>query len=145
MIHVRNDTRFRIARRKIAAAVEAVLRAEKAGALDVSVSIVSDGEIARLNEEHLGHAGPTDVISFPLRERGDPDPLLGEVVVSSDRARAEAKARGIASGEELLRYVVHGTLHLLGRDDATPRARERMRRRQEAILGRVLASLAAAG
>ncbi|HVY60053.1 MAG TPA: rRNA maturation RNase YbeY, partial [Planctomycetota bacterium] len=110
-----------------------------------SVAIVDDPTIHALNREHLAHDYPTDVISFGLRDPDDPDPLLGEVVVSADRARAEAKARGIGADEELLRYVVHGTLHLLGHDDQEPRARARMHRKQEAVLAKALAGPAAAG
>ncbi len=119
---------------RVRAAAQATLDAEGAGDLAVSVVVVSDGALHALNRDWLGHDHPTDVISFKLREDGDPDPLLGEVVVSADRAAAEAAARGIDFEEELLRYVVHGCLHLLGYDDARPRARARMRGRQEEIL-----------
>ncbi len=134
MIHVSNATRFRIAAARVAAAARGALAAERAAHLDVSVAIVSDAEIHELNRRHLAHDWPTDVITFPLRDEGDPDALLGEVVVSADRARAEARARRIDPREELCRYVVHGCLHLLGYDDREPRAAARMRRRQEAIL-----------
>jgi probable rRNA maturation factor len=104
----------------------------------VSITVVGDAAIHALNRTHLGHDEPTDVISFPLRDENDPDTLLGEVVVSSDRARAEARARGIEAAEELLRYVVHGCLHLLGYRDDERAAAQRMRRRQEAILRRIV-------
>ncbi|GIW72726.1 MAG: hypothetical protein KatS3mg102_2268 [Planctomycetota bacterium] len=118
----------------LAGAAEATLRAEGAQDLEVSVVVLSDAELHALNRRHLGHDYPTDVISFPLRAPDDPDPLLGEVCLSAERAREEAEARGLALGEELCRYVVHGCLHLLGWDDRDPRSRRRMHARQEAIL-----------
>jgi probable rRNA maturation factor len=145
MIHVRNETRLRIARARIAAAAQAALEAERCGHLDVSVTVVGAERIHALNRDHLGHDYPTDVISFTLREEGDPDPLLGEVVVSSDRAREEARARGIGADEELLRYVVHGVLHLLGWEDDTPGKRRRMHARQERVLAGVMAGAGRAG
>lgn len=60
--------------------------------------------------------------------------LLGEVYVSVTTARREAKARGIPFEEELLRYAVHGMLHLFGYDDGTPARRKRMWARQEGLV-----------
>lgn len=119
---------------RLVRAVEAVLAAEGAAELEVSVSVVPDAEIHALNRQYLSHDYPTDVISFPLRDPGDPDPLLGEVVVSFDTAAREATRRAIPLAEELARYVVHGCLHLLGFDDHTDADRERMHARQEQIL-----------
>lgn len=64
--------------------------------------------------------------------------LLGEVYVSMSTARREAKARDIPFGEELLRYAIHGMLHLFGYDDAAPAARQRMWRRQEELVGALM-------
>ena len=121
------------------AAVHA-LAAEGSSDLDVSVTVVGDPRLHELNREWLGHDWPTDVVTFPLRDDDDPDPLLGEVVVSADRARAEAAERGLPFAEELCRYVIHGCLHLLGYDDADDAARDAMHARQEALLAEVLAA-----
>ena len=81
---------------------------------DLSVAVVSDEAIHELNRRFLDHDWPTDVIAFPLDE-GE-----GEVVVSADRAREEAGERGVEPVAELLLYVVHGILHLVGHDDHEP-------------------------
>ena len=92
--------------------------------VSLSVVLVADSEMHALNREHLGHDYPTDVLSFPLA----PAPqLVGEVICSVDTARREARARGHAPADELLLYLVHGCLHLVGYDDHVPAARRRMR------------------
>jgi probable rRNA maturation factor len=134
MIHVANRSHTEVPTAKLVAAAECALRAEDAAHLDLSIAVVTDAEIHLLNRSYLKHDYPTDVISFPLRDGPDPDPLLGEVIVSADRARHEARSRGIGFVEELCRYVVHGTLHLLGYDDREAEKREEMHARQEEIL-----------
>jgi len=134
MIHVSNATRRRMARATVQSAAQAALEAEGCGHLDVSVAIVSDEAIRAVHRDYLGDDTPTDVISFTLREEDDPDALLGELVVSIDTAHSEAKARGIPLAEEVCRYVIHGTLHLLGYEDDTPAKRKKMHARQEEIL-----------
>ena len=102
---------------------------------EVSVVFVSRAAIRRLNRRFLKHDTVTDVLAFPMG-----DGLLGEVIVSPEVAAAEARRRGIPVREELLRYVAHGILHLMGYDDHRPRDRARMWKRQERELRRVLDS-----
>jgi probable rRNA maturation factor len=130
--------RHRVDPERVAALAAHVLRAERRADAALSVTIVSDRRIAALHREYLDAPGPTDVISFPLGGEDDPDPTLGEVVVSADTAAREAKARGLPFERELLLYVAHGTLHLLGYDDHAPKERARMHRRQEVLLERFL-------
>ena len=86
-----------------------------------------------LNRRYLAHDWVTDVISFPLA----PEPVIeGEVYVNLDRARTQADQLGLPYGNEVLRLVVHGVLHLLGYDDRTPVRRRRMQRRQEDLVQR---------
>lgn len=119
---------------RLAAAAEAVLQAEGRGGTQLSVTVVGDARIAGLHERYLGVSGPTDVIAFPLEDDLPGEQTLGEVVVSVETAAREASQRGISLEEELLRYVIHGTLHLLGYDDHEPAERERMHARQESLL-----------
>ncbi len=79
---------------------------------ELSITFVPDGEIARLNREWLGREGATDVIAFAL----EGEELAGDVYVAPDTAARNAEALGIAGEEELIRLVVHGTLHVLGHD-----------------------------
>lgn len=122
---------------RVRALVRAVLRAEGAGDRRVSVAFVDDREIARIHVGFLGVPGPTDVVSFPLED--EHDDLLGEVVVSTDTAAREARARKLPLDREVLLYVVHGLLHLLGYDDHRAADRRRMHARQEELLEAFLA------
>jgi probable rRNA maturation factor len=110
--------------------VRAVLRAEHRDAL-ISVTFLGRDSMRRLNAAHKGRDYPTDVLAFPL---GDPSgQTIGDVYVCSWVARQEARARGIPLREELIRLVVHGTLHALGREhpEGPERTRSAMWRRQE--------------
>ena len=88
---------------------------------ELSISFVDDAQIAELNARWLDRAGPTDVIAFSL---GDPGSVLGDVYISVETARVNAAEREIAPGEELLRLVLHGTLHVLGHDHPEGAGRE---------------------
>ncbi|MCZ7646799.1 MAG: rRNA maturation RNase YbeY [Planctomycetota bacterium] len=104
--------------------------------LAADVTFMSDAAIAEFNAQHLGHDGPTDVLSFPMLEF-DPEReafFLGEILASFETAAREARARGLPLEEELARYAVHGFLHLLGYADDTPSRRAAMARVQEAVL-----------
>ncbi len=82
----------------------------------------------------MGDPRPTDVLTFDLRDDGDAEAIEGEVVVSVETARREAVHRRLPEAAEILRYVIHGTLHLVGYDDATPARRRRMRAREDSVL-----------
>lgn len=87
---------------------------------ELTVAVVTDAAMRELNRRFLAHDWATDVIAFPLEEDE------GEVVVSAERALAEAAERDVEPMAELLLYVVHGVLHLLGFDDHEPDDAERM-------------------
>ena len=103
--------------------VEKALRSEKAKKT-ISVLITDDRRIRKINRRFLQHDRATDVISFST----------GDIVVSAETARRVAAERGIPFREELSRYLVHGTLHLLGYDDKKKKDFKRMHHRQEKIL-----------
>jgi probable rRNA maturation factor len=110
--------------------VEAVLAGERRRA-SVSITFLGRDAMRRLNAEHKRHDEPTDVLTFALRE---PDGrAVGDVYICPWVARREARTRGIPLREELVRLVVHGTLHALGRDhpEGLARTRSAMWRRQE--------------
>lgn len=81
----------------------------------LSIAIVDDSTIHELNVRHLDHDYPTDVLSFALVD--EPPHLEGEVVVSADTAITNAADYGWAAEDELLLYVIHGMLHLVGHRD----------------------------
>lgn len=119
-------------------AVESILREEGYHFANVSLAVVDDPAIHRLNRQYLAHDEPTDVLSF-LLERGE-GTLAGEVIVSADTAARTAPQFHWTAAEELLLYVIHGALHLAGYDDATPAARRTMRRRERYWLGQLASS-----
>lgn len=127
-----------VALARLARAGELVLRAEKAGAALLSVTLVSRRRIAAMNRRHLGHAGATDVISFGFRDPAGA--VIGDVYVCPEVAALNAKAHGVPVREELLRLVVHGTLHVLGHDhpEGESRTASPMWKRQERLLARAL-------
>lgn len=134
-----DGVRIPISRERVTAIADGVLKAEKVANALLSITFVSRSRIASLNREHLGHKGPTDVISFGFTRATDKDPVIGDVYICPDVARAAAAERRIGVREELARLVVHGTLHVLGYDHPEHDARERspMWKRQEALLARL--------
>jgi len=119
---------------RLRAAVQAVLEDAATPDATVSVAVVDDATIEQLNGRYLHHDGPTDVLSFVLQRSADH--LEGEVVVSAERALAVAPRFGWTAADELLLYVIHGALHLVGYDDDTRPRRAAMRRRERACLAR---------
>jgi rRNA maturation RNase YbeY len=100
----------------------------------MTIVFVTSRRSRLLNREFLQHDYVTDVISFPLERRPR---IEGEIYVNLDRAREQARRYGIGFANEILRLVVHGTLHLLGYDDATARAAKTMSKRQEGYVNRL--------
>jgi len=136
-VHVATEgVRIPVARERVTSLAESVLRAERVRNATVSVAFVSDRRIATLNREHLGHAGPTDVISFAFEPVGPAFEVVGDVYIAPDVARKNARAHGRGVREELLRLVVHGVLHVVGHDhpEDDSRYRSRMWKRQEQLL-----------
>ena len=99
---------------------------------DVTVQLVASPEMARLNETFLGHQGSTDVITFDYADRQQA--LHGDIIVCVDEAITQAKRFHATWQAELVRYVTHGALHLLGFDDRTAQARRRMKSRENALV-----------
>jgi len=100
----------------------------------VAVVFVGGRRMRQINRRFLGHDYVTDVMSFDYGDSGGPLPereLTAEVCVCPERVCSQAERHGIDAGEELLRVMVHGLLHLAGYDDGSPRERRRMFRVQE--------------
>jgi probable rRNA maturation factor len=106
-------------------AAQAVLGDAGIVAGSLSIAVVDDPEIQALNRRFLGHDYPTDVLSFALEREGNR--LEGEVVASAETAVRSAPQFGWTADDELLLYVIHGALHLVGHDDTTDELRAAMR------------------
>lgn len=130
-----------VAATRLEALATAVLKAEKTEDAVVSVTFVSPRAMAVLNRRHLGHVGPTDVITFALGV--DPaGTMRADIYICTDVARLQAAEHGVGVREEVQRLVVHGLLHACGYDHPVDESRttSRMWRRQETLLKRFLNS-----
>jgi probable rRNA maturation factor len=113
---------------------------------ELSVRIVDDARIQRLNARYRGIDRPTDVLAFAMRE-GEfvhlHPQLLGDLVISAETALRQAHARHHSLAEELTHLLIHGTLHLLGYDHEVSPADARLMRAKERALWRLVAPLLA--
>ncbi len=132
---VRRVRRPGISARHLRAVVLHALRRERAPArTEVCVVLVNDATIRRLNRRYRRTDRVTDVLAFPIGIAEGRGRLLGDVVISVDRARAHARALGHALRSEMALLAVHGVLHLLDYDDHTRPAAQAMARRQRELL-----------
>ncbi|UCD30446.1 MAG: rRNA maturation RNase YbeY [Planctomycetota bacterium] len=123
----------KITTRQIVQAARATLKGHAVRALNIA--IVDDATITSLNQRYMCEAKPTDVLSFDLRDDYDDNTIEGEVVVSAEAAGRQAADWGVEVREEILRYVIHGTLHLMGYEDQSPADKRKMRLAEDRILG----------
>ena len=124
-------------RKLIEKAVLATFRSEKRRVPgEISVIFMDRAKMRRLNKQYLDHTHDTDVIAFNY-DADVPGAPFGDIYISAFQARRQAKELGHPVLKEVLTLVVHGTLHLLGYDDATPRQKAVMFRKQDAVLSRL--------
>ena len=96
----------------------------------ITIVLVNDARIRKLNREYHGVDRATDILTFPFDTT-----YLGDLIISIDQAKLNARHAKWTPADEFDLLVVHGILHLLGYDDMTKPARKRMWKRQEEILG----------
>jgi rRNA maturation RNase YbeY len=132
--------RLMVSRMRVREAAVAALKAERVSHAMLSITFVGRAAMSELNRRYLGHRGPTDVVSFGLGRVGKRGAVIGDIYICPEVARDNAKRQGVPIGEEVLRLVVHGTLHVLGYDHPAGASRmsSPMWRRQERILARVI-------
>lgn len=130
-----------VATARLAKLADQVLGALRVPRAMLSITLVPSRTMARLNREHLGHRGPTDVITFALG-RDPSGSVLADIYICPDVARAQARAHRVGVREEIARLVVHGTLHACGWDHPVDASRTTspMWRRQEQLLSRFWSS-----
>ena len=139
-IHLKIGAAFakQVDRAALRAAARAALAHQQAPAPGALTVMVADAAtLHRLNREFLAEDHPTDVLSFPAEDEGDPDTgehYFGDIALSWPTARAQAKAAGHPVTAEMQLLVVHGVLHLMGHDHAGVRDKAKMWRAQADIL-----------
>ena len=140
VIHVEaSGVRTPVAIARLSALAEFALKAQRVARCELSVTLVSSRRMATINQQHLAHRGPTDVITFAL----EPDPsgvLQADIYICPDVARDQARQHGAGVREEIMRLVVHGVLHATGHDHPVDESRtsSAMWKRQELLLSRFL-------
>lgn len=150
-VHAENHQHLPVDLERWAALARAVLHDEGvAGDAEMALYFVDEARIEQLHVEHMGEAGATDVLSFPIDGAGAPEHgvdvprLIGDVVICPPvAARNAARHPGTHApvhrgtvDDELALLVVHGVLHLLGYDHATRPEREAMQLRERDLLAR---------
>jgi len=131
--HLRKST---VHLRDVMSVAQTILDALGESQAELSLEIVGNHRIQRLNRTYRHHDHPTDVLSFPIREVPGPHTmLLGDVVISLPMALKQAKHADHSPDEELVTLLIHGILHLLGYDhEHNERDARRMRRKETALL-----------
>ncbi len=100
-------------RRFLKELADKILAVSERAPAEIGITLTSDDEIRKLNREYRGKDKPTDVLSFPIDERIDGIWIGGDIVISIDRAKEQAKGD---LKDEIKRLVVHGFVHLMGYD-----------------------------
>lgn len=124
---------------------EAIRVADGPEEAEVSLTLVDDPRIHELNREYRGVDRPTDVLSFALQEEAEDEPeimdfedeILGDIIISVERARAQAEEYGHSFERELVYLAVHGTLHLLGYNHEVEEDKVEMRRQEETVMNQI--------
>lgn len=125
----------KIDKNKIIECAGHVLKAMAEDDAELSLVLVNDMYIRNLNWKYRQKNSATDVLAFPMRDsRRLSGAILGDVVISVETAKREAKKRKKDFQEEFNLYFVHGILHLLGYDDEKPRARKKMKTKEKELM-----------
>ncbi len=105
---------------------------------EISILLLNDVGISKLNKEYLKRTGPTDVISFPLHDNNtNPDigpEILGDIVISVETAQRQALEKNHDLYREIACLLIHGTLHLLGYDHEISQQKYREMTEKEALV-----------
>lgn len=107
---------------------------------ELTIKFMTNAEIRRVNKAYLNHDYATDVIAFPFKTTGrrKADEPFGDIVISVDKAKTQAREMGHGVLKELLTLQVHGILHLRGYDDHRADDRRRMFAHQDRIVAALL-------
>ena len=146
-LQVRNLQRERTLKSKFLRDLARALLEEelRLSSYELGITFVSPARMAAMNQQYLGHEGSTDVITFDHRQGNEVGEgenaaeLAGEVFISVADARQQAREFSTFWQEELVRYIVHGVLHLRGFDDVAAAQRKVMKREENRLVRRMAA------
>lgn len=128
-----NEVRFKLKNpRKVKFWIKRVVESEGSGIREINYIFCTDSYLLSLNQGFLKHNTLTDIITFDTSE--DTSSLEGEIYISVERVKENAKKYGVPFDDELCRVMIHGVLHLLGYKDKKPSEKALMRKKEEACL-----------
>jgi len=119
-------------RQRIKTTLSNLFRKEGKKLAELHYIFVSDGRLLEINRQFLQHDFYTDILTFRLSEPRQP--ISGEIYISVDRVRENAREFGATLKNELLRVIFHGALHLCGYKDETPKDQAMMRKKEDIYL-----------
>lgn len=100
----------------------------------LSISFINSAKLLEINKEYLNHDYETDVITFNYSK--EPKDIDGEILISFEEAKFNAKKFNVSYGEELSRLVIHGMLHLLNFDDKDRKRKKIMKQEEKKLINR---------
>jgi probable rRNA maturation factor len=130
----KNFKNIKISLPKLKKLVKTICYRFKLSKATISIAIVDDAQIRKVNKEFLHKDRPTDCISFDLSDKKKNSAKSFELVANGEMAAKQAKLRGHSSEAELALYITHGLLHNLGFDDSTKKQAEKMHNAEDKIL-----------
>jgi len=129
---VSTPRKFKIDKKKVHLLVGELKRELKFEITSFEVNFVSNDEIFEINSRYLKHFSTTDIITFNYS--GENFNFDGEIFISFDEAKENAKKFGVSFDNELLRLVVHGVLHMIGLDDTTAQKKKVMKKKENELV-----------
>jgi probable rRNA maturation factor len=131
--------KYKINRTRLIGHIETIMAELNQADSEISIMLVNDAKIKQLNRDYRDKNAATDVLAFPQDEDAVNDnggPLLGDVVVSVETSRRQAKEHCLSGDEEIILLIIHGTLHLLGYDhDRSAQEKRKMQSMTQKIFG----------
>ncbi|MBI5560176.1 MAG: rRNA maturation RNase YbeY [Deltaproteobacteria bacterium] len=150
-VEIRDSSGTEIQRRKIKEILKAILKDLGLSGCEVSIVLTDNPGMKELNRKYRRINKPTDVLSFPMESppalpfkkgAAPRDIMLGDIVISTEKAREQAKEYGAGFYEEMTRLLIHGVLHLIGYDHVKGGSRaKRMKEKEEGLLKAVRVGL----
>ena len=101
---------------------------------ELSIVFIGENRMAEINQKHLNHKGPTDVLTFNYP---DESPPKSEILICPSVACQHAKSHKVSLGCELTRYIIHGILHIQGYSDLTSKERSVMKQKENRTLNKI--------
>ena len=139
---VRRATGRKFSSRRLKQIGHALLQFAGQADAELSVALIGDAEMQKLNARYRQKNYATDVLSFPAAQNlPAPARLLGDVIISIDKAAAQAKQRGHSLDLEIVTLLIHGVIHLLGYDHEQSARQARLTTRLEKKMARRLCDL----